>query len=613
MRLKRKIALGSSVAVGVMALVIAWAVVNLVALGRATGGILRENYRSILAAESMVDALERQDSAVLLLLWGDADTGISQFRANEGEFFTWLARARDNVTIEGEADLIHTIETRYSAYRLLFSSLTEAVDPSASRLQGSRADYLQTFHPAFGEVRQACINLRELNEATMYEASERARRVAGRAIWSTALVGLAALCVALVLSVVVAGRIARPLTRITEASQRISDGDYAVEVPVEAGGELGLLAEKFNHMAARLAHYQQINVDQVISEKNKSEAILSSIEDAVVVFDTALNVASLNVAARRVLATDLHDPSRLRCSDLLPEPRVCAAIQAAVSSGTPPKVPEEERIVTLSGAEGPGMFLFSVTSVRGRDGGLVGVVLVLRDVTRLMEVERLKSEFVMAASHELKNPLTSLGMSVDLLLEKARRDGGDGASLTLLEAAHEDLQRMKALVSNLLELARLEDGRVELEIERAPVRTLVQRVEEVFRSQVELKGVHLDSVIGDAVPEVRADANKAAWVLTNLVSNALRYVSEGGAITLKADRFGRFVHLSVVDDGPGIPLEYQSRIFEKFFKVGGREPGGTGLGLAICKEIVRAHGGTIWVESIPGNGSTFTFTLPVAQ
>jgi NtrC-family two-component system sensor histidine kinase KinB len=259
------------------------------------------------------------------------------------------------------------------------------------------------------------------------------------------------------------------------------------------------------------------------------------------------------------------------------------------------------------------LFLFSVTSVRGRDGGLIGVVMVLRDVTRLMEVERLKSEFVMAASHELKNPLTSLGMSVELLLEKARCDNGDGASLPLLEAAYEDLQRMKALVSNLLELARLEDGRVELEIERVPVRALVQHVEEVFRRQVELKGVHLDSVIGDTSAEVRIDANKVAWVLTNLISNALRYVNEGGAIMLKAARFGRFVHLSVADDGPGIPLEYQSRIFEKFFKMQGQAPGGTGLGLAICKEIVRAHGGTIWVESSPGSGSTFTFTLPVAE
>jgi NtrC-family two-component system sensor histidine kinase KinB len=115
------------------------------------------------------------------------------------------------------------------------------------------------------------------------------------------------------------------------------------------------------------------------------------------------------------------------------------------------------------------------------------------------------------------------------------------------------------------------------------------------------------------LPEVRADANKATWVLTNLVSNALRYVNQDGQIQMTAKKIGPHVHLSVRDNGPGIPAEYQSKIFQKFVQVKGRQPGGTGLGLAICKEIVRAHGGAIWVESSPGQGSTFTFTLPVAQ
>jgi NtrC-family two-component system sensor histidine kinase KinB len=112
---------------------------------------------------------------------------------------------------------------------------------------------------------------------------------------------------------------------------------------------------------------------------------------------------------------------------------------------------------------------------------------------------------------------------------------------------------------------------------------------------------------------IRVDANKITWVLTNLVSNALRYVRKGGHIQLMAHRIGPNVHLSVRDDGPGIPSEYQSKIFEKFVQMNGRDAGGTGLGLAICKEIVRAHGGAIWVESPSGQGSTFTFTLPVVQ
>jgi two-component system, NtrC family, sensor histidine kinase KinB len=228
----------------------------------------------------------------------------------------------------------------------------------------------------------------------------------------------------------------------------------------------------------------------------------------------------------------------------------------------------------------------------------------------LKEVDRLKSEFVMAASHELRTPLTSLGMSVDLLLEHVSQELAE-KDRDLLQAAHEEVHRMKALVNDLLDLSRIEGGRIEMEFERVPVKTLFDQIQTIFKSQMEMKEVSLTLKMAvDDLPGIRADANKITWVLTNLISNALRYVSKGGHIQLMARRIGPQIHLSVRDDGPGIPLEYQSRIFQKFVRVKGQETGGTGLGLAICKEIVRAHGGTIWVESSPGQGSTFTFTVP---
>jgi NtrC-family two-component system sensor histidine kinase KinB len=170
---------------------------------------------------------------------------------------------------------------------------------------------------------------------------------------------------------------------------------------------------------------------------------------------------------------------------------------------------------------------------------------------------------------------------------------------------------MKALVSDLLDLSRIEAGRIELEFDRIPVSTLFEHVHAVFKGQLERKAVHL--VLNAPRINVRADANKITWVLSNLVSNAMRYVSKGGTIELAASTAGPYAHLTVKDDGPGIPQEYQTKIFQKFVQVKGQDAGGTGLGLAICKEIVRAHGGSIWVESAAGSGSTFTFTLPVAQ
>jgi len=172
---------------------------------------------------------------------------------------------------------------------------------------------------------------------------------------------------------------------------------------------------------------------------------------------------------------------------------------------------------------------------------------------------------------------------------------------------------MKALVNDLLDLSKIEAGRIELEFESVSVQTIFDHVDEIFKNQMEMKQIRLKSELTGALPRIRADANKITWVLTNLISNAQRYVSKGGHIRLMASQIGPHVHLSVRDDGPGIPPEYQSKIFQKFVQVKGQEAGGTGLGLAICKEIVRAHGGAIWVESLPGQGCTFTFTLPVAQ
>jgi NtrC-family two-component system sensor histidine kinase KinB len=459
-------------------------------------------------------------------------------------------------------------------------------------------------------VRDACINLRRLNEDIMYAASVKAGVVASRAIWSTTLVAGAALVVALIFSLFLAERVVRPIRGFMAASRKISAGDYAVQVPVETGDELGSLAREFNEMAKKLLRYHEMNIEQIISEKNKGEAILSSIEDGLVVFDTRLSVTGINPAAREMLGVSLAETVLLQCQDILPDSTLCDLIRETVETGARPSIPEEERIVALTAGKRTRHCLFSVTAILGGDRKRSGIVLLLRDVTRLKEVEQLKSEFVMAASHELRTPLTSLGMSVDLLLEHAA-----GAlkekDRDLLCAAHEEVLRMKALVNDLLDLSKIEAGRIEMEYDHVGVATLFEHVRTVFKGQLAMQEVELVSEVPGDLPRVRADANKITWVLTNLVSNALRYVGKGGRIALRAQSVGPNVHLSVQDNGPGIPQAYQSKIFQKFVQVKGQEAGGTGLGLAICKEIVRAHAGAIWVDSSPDTGSTFTFTLPI--
>jgi NtrC-family two-component system sensor histidine kinase KinB len=285
-------------------------------------------------------------------------------------------------------------------------------------------------------------------------------------------------------------------------------------------------------------------------------------------------------------------------------------IKQSIESGEPARIEEKQRVLTAEREGGKHHFQFSVTPVHGRGASLIGVVLLLRDVTRLTELDRLKSEFVMTASHELRTPLTSIGMSIDLLLESAPKKL-EAKEQQLLSAAHEDLQRLKVLVNNLLDLSKIEAGKMEMEFSSQSLPPLLEKVVQSFKIQAEQKGVAFSFSFPEGLPKVKADANKVSWVLTNLVANALHFTPRGGNIQLSAERFGPFIQISVQDDGPGIPYEYQSKIFDKFVQVKSDQVlGGSGLGLAICKEIVRAHGGTIWVDSAPGAGSTFHFTLP---
>lgn len=607
--LRTRILFGYAVAIALMGTLVVWAMVHVVSLGRASDAILSENYASILAAENMINALERQDGGLLLALAGDGDAGAARVRTQDTVFREWLALAQQNVTIAGEGDLVRSLAADYEAYRDRVGALIDAWNASA--LPAGPGAYATDVYPSFARVLDDAAGLRVLNEREMYAASDRAGDEAARAVRSTSLAAVFVVGLAFATSLVFADRQVRPVRGMAEAAQRIASGDYAVEVPVQGRDELGRLATEFNRMARELGAYHALRVDELVLEKGKLEAVLAGIDDGLLVFDAGLGVVSVNPAARRMLDLDEEDGADRPCGELLPFPEVCDLVRQAIDTGAAPDLPDAERMLVFATRSGHRHCQFAVTPILGREGQPSGAVLLLRDLTRLMDVERLKSEFVTAASHELRTPLTSLSMSVDLLLERIADDLAE-RDRELLEAAHEEVHRMKTLIDDLLDLSRIEAGRIELTFAAVAVADLFAHVETIFESQLKEKRISLAVEADGGLPKVRADANKATWVLTNLVSNALRYVSEGGHIGLSARRAGRFVQLSVTDDGPGIPPEVRDRIFEKFVKVKGQQAGGSGLGLAICKEIVRAHGGTIWVAPSSERGTTFTFTLPSA-
>lgn len=607
MNLRKKIFLGYGVAFVLLGFVLIWSTYHLVSLGKASDAILKENYKSILAAYNMLDGLARQEQMLLNSFHEIESEGEKHFREEEVEFLQWLTRAKDNVTVEGESKILRNIEILYSQ---LILQMGELIRQSREEMNRRFEIYKSKIQPFLQDIRKSLCNLREINQVTMYQASNRAKKIAGWAIQSTLAIGISAIVFGISFSFVLSSLVIKPLKSMIRATRKLGEGDYSIQIPKITNDELGILTVEFNTMAKRLAAFHSMNIDKILDEKQKIETILATIEDGIVVLDTHLNVITINQTAYRFFCFPQPPVLPKHFFELFREESLFAFLKEALQSGISPKIQEEDAIFTWSRGSNSTHFSFAITPIKGKGEKLLGLVLLFRDITRLKELDRLKSEFVLVASHELCTPLTSIGMSIDLLHEKSRNKLSKDET-ELLDVAHEEVTRLKELINDLLNLSKIEAGKIQMEKEFFGLKLIFDRIQSIFASQMVCKNVALITMIEETLPDVFADPNKISLVLSNLISNALRYAPSNGQIKIKAVLIKDNFHISVQDDGPGIPDEFQSKIFQKFIQIKEREnAGGTGLGLAIAKEIVRAHGGSIWVESGKGKGSIFTFTLP---
>ena len=601
MKLKNKILLGYGLSLALVVLVGGWGITNLRRLGKASNAILKENYNSILAAENTIEALERQDSAILLFLLENRDRGSQQFQNNQIEFLKWLGRAEGNITIPGEAEIITGIESAYQDYLRAFSELQQQDNPTTE-------EYYETIVPIFEQIYDRSDRLRNINQSAMEAASANAQQISSQAIWSMAIAGATAAGIGLGFSLLLTRRIVHPLAEMTTATEKIASGDYDIALQVKSKDELGMLAREITTMSQKLKAFRDLNVGKVIVEKQRSDAIVQSIADGIIVVDSELKIIAINPIAANIanvtsmLATNNH------FLDVFSDRTLYQHLRHTAETGKSPQI--EDDILTVEREQGIQYYKFAITPVVTEAEEVVGAILLLQDVTKLKELDNLKSEFVATASHELRTPLTGMAMSLNLLAETTEDKLSESES-ELIDTAVEDVERLRGLVNDLLDLSKIESGKLELDFVDVAVNFLLDKAVSALNIQAEQNQVTLiEQALSEDI-KIKADANKIIWVLTNLIANALRYSDLGGEIKIGATSRSSWIEIYVADRGAGIPTEYQGKIFDKFVQVETeKDVGGSGLGLAICKEMVQAHGGRIWVDSTVGEGSTFTFTVP---
>ena len=384
--LRSKILGGYALILLLLLFILLFALANLQRLGKASGSILRENYRSIIAAEHMIGAIERQDSALLLILAGYPEEGRAQFARNLPEFMQWLGREKDNITIKGEAELAQSIETGYLSY-------IEASQPLLSEGNGEPGQAGRYYHESvlslFLRIRQTCEDLRELNQNTMYASSEQARLLAGRTMVSLLATGAGVLLFGLLFSIFLSNLIVRPLTRVTEGIRALEQGDYNVQVPSASGDELGRLAGDFNSMARQLKRFHELNIGQIMAEKKKIETIIQTIDDGILVVDTDARVTDLNAKAAEILQLQAREFKGKHFLELLASEEIFQHLKKVLAEGRSLPAAGEQNTLTIEKGEGKQHYQFQLSPIQHRPGRIEGAVLLLRDVTRLKEVDAL--------------------------------------------------------------------------------------------------------------------------------------------------------------------------------------------------------------------------------
>ena len=583
-------------------------IVVISSLGSHSQTILKDNYRSVLAAQRMKEAIERMDSAALFIVAGERKKGIEQAEKYRPILEAELKVQEGNITEAGEKEFTEGLRHTWTDYQAKFDRLLKS-----ATTEEARQLYFSELEGAFLKVKASADEILAINQDAMVRKSDAVRRTAERMNTITLAVALSALVLGLFISTLLTRRMLQPLSALSEATRRIGEGNFDTRAHVRGSDELAQLARDFNAMAGRLGEYRKSSLGDLLQAHLSMQAAIDSLPDPVVIFATGGELQNVNQAAQTLLGIREESGAKepLKVVDASVR-SVLERMRSHVLTGKGAYNPRGfEDAVQLPTVLGDRYFLPRAAPVYETRGVVVGATVILQDVTRLRRFEELKNDLVATVAHEFRTPLTSLRMAIHLCAEQVAGPLTDKQA-ELLHAAREDTDRLQAMVDDILDLSRIEAGRVELYPLPTAVADLIDKAIEGNKAETDVKGLHLN--VGFPVPAVKvlADHERIGHVFSNLIGNAVRHTPGEGSITLGAHAANGAVRFTVADTGKGIPREYHSRIFEKFFQVPDSGPKGTGLGLYIAKEIVRGHGGDIGVESEPGKGSTFWFTIPIA-
>ncbi len=571
MRIKTKLNLGVGLLFLLIIILSLLSAFYIYSIKKDTQNILKANYETLEYSRNMLLALDKIDE--------NKPQSFAVFEAN-------LKNQLSNITEIGEDKITYKLRDNFN-----FLKTNQSKDSIKS------------------QIHQNIFEIMKLNMDAIKLKSDVAKKTSETANFWVILIGTLCFLIAFNLLVNLPNNIANPIKELTSSIQEIANKNYSERVHFLDHNEYGDLARSFNTMAEKLQEYHSSNLYKLSFEKKRLETLVNNMHDPIIGLDNQEVILFVNDEALKIIG--------LKQEDVIVKSAITLALENDLIRKLLDNIKGVQKAFPIKiFADGKESYFekevvnITITPTGEEKTIDIGDVIILRNITIFKELDFAKTNFIATVSHELKTPIASIKMSLQLF-EKEQTGNINEEQKQLIDSIKEDSQRLLKITGELLDISQLETGNIHLSMEKSNPYQIVNYAVDAVKIQAEQKEIELIVEADSDLPEIKADSEKTGWVLINFLTNAIRYSSENSKIIVQLKQDDNQVIFQVKDLGKGIDKRYKTKIFDKYFQIPGSNKSGTGLGLAISKEFIEAQNGTIGMESELGLGSTFYFKLNV--
>lgn len=563
--------------------------------------MLRENYVTINYTKEMSKALNDMLLAITLEK-SSPSYRRTQLRKASDTFESYLNLQSGKATEQEERELTSQLKQDFEDFKIMLSSLqfTNEVPVELYMQKLNIQDILQSVH--------------DMNDTMIRQRTDEATEFANQMTRGMIILGFLFFLFASFAMLYFPRYIAAPIQSMTESMQQIARKNYSRRLDIQSGDDFGEMAYSFNLMAAKLEEFEDINVSQILSEKKRTETIVNQMNEAIIGLDDQKTILFANPPALDLIG---HKEAEVIGKNAVKLAVENSMLQNLLKEILNDEVSESRTFPAIHlDKDGKRQYfdkdvLKIESQTEDTDAPTnVGFIIILKNVTELKEQDLAKTNFMATLSHELKTPISAIDMSLNLL-EDHRIGSLNEDQKDLAQTIRQNTLRLLKMVNEILDISRIETGKLQLELESFTPEDIVGRALESVKTFVAEKNVQIIRQIEPGLPSLNIDVHKTTAVLVNFLTNAVRYTPKNEAIVIDVMRSNNSIQFTVLDRGPGITDEEQRKLFQPYRRAKGDKTKGTGLGLAISKEFVAAHNGRIWVESEKGKGSKFSFAMPI--